>query len=278
MTLPTTRISRRRMLAASGAAMGAPLVLAACGQATSGIEAAGLGALSRIMLASLVAVLALFSVAGCGFVRAALAADGSGAERPTGISSKRRMKARARCGLSPLAGSRLRPPSRSTPMFYSAAASRVAGSMPSIRSCPTMSTGPIQSQWQQGADHRPSEAGPWAARSGNVRHRLQAGRNLHGDYDREPQNAARSCREDAVRHRALEARRVELQQENAQDRRGSCRRTVMPQRAKSGRVSFRDIPECGSRADREGRACRSNAASSRTHRPSACSARKPLRD
>ena len=42
------------------------LFLAACGQATSGIEAAGLGALSRIVLASLVAVLALFSVAGCG--------------------------------------------------------------------------------------------------------------------------------------------------------------------------------------------------------------------
>jgi hypothetical protein len=33
MTLPTTRISRRRMLAASGAAVGAPLVLAACGEA-----------------------------------------------------------------------------------------------------------------------------------------------------------------------------------------------------------------------------------------------------
>ncbi len=68
----------------------------------------------------------------------------------------------------------------------------------------------------------------------------------------------------------------ELQQANAQERRG------LPPRGESrgsriGAISLRDIPECGSRAGRGGRACRSNAASSGTHRPSACSARKPLR-
>src|SRR6185369_15237725 len=39
----------------------------------------------------------------------------------------------------------------------------------------------------------------------------------------------------------------------------------------------RDNPGCGSPASREGRACRSSAASSGIRRPSACSARKPLR-
>ena len=46
-------------------------------------------------------------------------------------------------------------------------------------------------------------------------HRLQAGGALDGDRHREPHDAARPCRQDAIRHRPLETRRVGLQQEDA---------------------------------------------------------------
>ena len=139
---------------------------------------------------------------------------------------------------------------------------------------------------------------------------FNAARRIHGGDDRESQHAARACRQDAIRHRPLEARRDELQQRDAEGHRSrsrpalavpilrdglsallTMRGCLLMVRPAGGRASnheatildrrkeelSRDSPGCGSRASREGRACRSSAASSGIRRRSAYSARKPLR-
>ena len=70
-------------------------------------------------------------------------------------------------------------------------------------------------------------AGIGTPRGLDLCHRFQAGRLGYGGEHREPQDAARDCRQDAIRHRPLETRRVELQPGDAQDGCRPCRGAVL---------------------------------------------------
>ena len=69
--------------------------------------------------------------------------------------------------------------------------------------------------------HQKIELGRAGAR--DLRHRFQPAGHLHGGDDPKSQHAARARRQDAIRHRPLEARRDELQQRDAEGYRSRSR-------------------------------------------------------